>query len=131
MTTRDFDAQRTAALAALEPIAFTLFGREWVCQPMPTPAALMHVQAITETSNTQQTLYAGLSFVGACVEDADAWDAALKGAVIDGDTLLDLITWLAGEYQARYSEAGPTITPPTVDQSQVLDFIAKAGGRVG
>jgi hypothetical protein len=146
MASKDFDGQRSAALATMEPISFTLFGREWVCQPMLPPASVMYVQAITQATSTFDILLGGLSFVGSVVNDTLQWDAAMRGAVIDGDTLLDLIVWLQGQYNDRYQErladAPPTITPPTVgpvitpaadrDQlEQTLRVLRNAGGDIG
>lgn len=123
MATRDFDPQRSAALANTEPLSFTLFGREWACQPALTPDAVDIVEKVRASTDTEDILYAGLMFVGAVVADQQGWQVALRGAVIDADTLLDLITWLAGEYAGRYR--------PAPDQSDVRAVIDRLGGVVG
>jgi hypothetical protein len=123
---RDFDTQRVAALAQLDPIEFVLFGREWVCHPMLTPDALGWVDKVRSEETEAAVLAAGLGFVGACVTDTEGWETALRGAVVDGDTLLDLSVWLADTYRKRYPdppdgpvEAGtpPEPPPPTPRQT--------------
>jgi hypothetical protein len=133
MASKDFDAQRTDALAHLEPIDFGLFGRRWACEPMLPPNALAWIDKVRTGSNETEVLHAGLMFVGAVVTEHDAWDVALRGAVIDGDTLLDLITWLGQEYAKRYSEpAEPKITPPTdpTATARALEVVRTMGGEI-
>lgn len=118
MPTRDFDTQRSAALDQLEPIAFGLFGREWACVPVLTPDAFAWVEKVRGSDDADDVgiLTAAFGFVGSVVEETAAWERAIAGEVIDGETLLELVAWLVQEYADRYTPTDSAVTLPPEPQ---------------
>ncbi len=116
----DFDEVRLARLAGTagqhEPIAFTLFGRDWRCSPVVPIAAVARLDALPDLPEQDDPRYrravlehasAFAWFVQACLEtdaDRDDWVTQLTSEPCDPETLADVVVWLAGEYAARQTD---------------------------
>jgi len=122
MAHRSFEEGRLARLHdQADPITFDVAGREFLCLPVPPLGAVQLLSELPDLPARDDPTYraalvkvaAGVaSFIRSCIvaDQRPGWDGLLVDEYLDDETLVEVLDWLAGEYQARLV-SGPTPTP--------------------
>jgi hypothetical protein len=155
MPTRDFDTGRPPPAQEVDPVVFTMFGRDWRCAPMPPADALavgQQLPAMPEDDSeaawedaARVYLTRALAFIGLVVVDRDGWTDALSGSQLDGDTILDLFTWLADQYAERVQQVvaqaiaeerktappAPAVRTTGTTRRTSVDHVRKVAAKLG
>lgn len=128
MPSAEFDSARNARLVSqegLDPIEFILFGEVWRCVPFPPPVALTRLDHLTVAD--QAAASAVLLFLADVIvpDRQPQWAGALAANPVDVGTLIDVATWVLGEYQTRIHTH--TTTPPqnAVEDLGGLDAVTR------
>lgn len=129
MAVPDFDAA-----VGPEPVRFRFLGRDWTAHP-EIPDEAVVVAAIARScgayAEAWPDVYAGVladlavRFVAYTVTEPDEWATAVRLGAPDPAAVLQVMTWLADQYQAP--TAAPTASSRRTDLDGLRGALAAAG----